>query len=88
MTEGLSNFLEVFSDVNKTAILIILLVIGCVFRIKGYIDGPGFIDLSKTTTISFFGTTTVVHFTSMIKDVIADKAKGSISKIEEIHNES
>lgn len=87
MTSSMADFLETFQDVNKTAIMIAILLLGSAFRIKGWIDGPGFVELCKTTTISFFGTTTVVHFTSMIKDVIIDKAKTAAAAIKDAKNE-
>jgi hypothetical protein len=73
MKQTLADFLEVFEDTNKTVVMAILLFISAFFRIKGYIDGQGFVDLVKTTTIAFFGTTSVVHFTSMVKDNLANK---------------
>lgn len=73
MKQSLADFLEVFQDVNKTAVMSVLLAIATIFRVKGFITDSGFVDLMKTTTISYFGTATVVHFTSMIKDHLADK---------------
>lgn len=84
MTQSLADFLEVFGDVNKTGILLLLLALGSIFRIKGYIDGPGLIELFKTTTISYFSTTTIVHFTSMIRDHLDSKVlAGAIDKAKE-----
>jgi hypothetical protein len=74
MPNWLANLLEVFNDTNKTTVMFLLLVLGSVFRVKGYIDSEGFITLLKTTTVSYFGTSTVIHFTSMIKDSIASKS--------------
>lgn len=87
MTTQLADFLEVFGDVNKTGIMLLILLFAGAFRIKGWIDGPGFVELCKATTISFFGTTTVVHFTSMIKDVIIDKAKTAAAALKDSKNE-
>ena len=73
MNQKLADALEVFSDTDKTAIMLLLLALASFFRMKGYVDGPGLVELLKTTTVSYFGTTTIVHFTSMIKDHLADK---------------
>lgn len=74
MPQWLADFLEVFQDVNKTSLMIGLLILASIFRIKGFIDGGQFVELIKTTTVSYFGTNTVIHFTSMIKDAIASKS--------------
>ena len=74
MPQWLANFLEVFQDVNKTSLMIALLILASSFRIKGYIDGGQFVQLITTTTVSYFGTNTVIHFTSMIKEAIASKS--------------
>lgn len=74
MQQKVSDFLEVFQDVNKTAILLLLIALGAIFRMKGYIQGVEFVDLLKTTTISYFGTASVVHLTGMVKDHLESKA--------------
>ena len=74
MPQWLADFLEVFQDVNKTSLMIVLIILGSIFRLKGYVDGGQFVDLLKTTTISYFGTNTVIHFTSMIKDSLASRS--------------
>lgn len=74
MPQWLADCLEVFQDTNKTALMIGLLILASIFRIKGYIDGSQYIDLLRTTTVSYFGTNTVIHFTSMIKEAIASKS--------------
>lgn len=77
MSQTLADFLEVFNDTNKTVIMAALLGISIFFRTKGYITPDGFVDLIKTTVVSYYGTTTVIHFTSMIKDSLAAKLKGT-----------
>ena len=86
MKQSLADFLEVFTDTNKTAIMLFLLGLSSFFRVKGYITPDGYVDLVKTTTISFFGTTTCVHFVGMIKDHLATKLetlKGQNSQVQE-----
>ncbi len=80
MTQGLADFLEVLTDTSKTVVMAILLILATIFRIKGYVDGQGFVDLVRTTTIAYFSTATVVHFTSMVKDHLS-------SKLEELKNQ-
>jgi hypothetical protein len=75
MTQQLTDFIEVFSDVNKTAVMAILLGLGAFFRIKGYISGGEMVDLMKTTTVSFFGTATMVHLGGIVRDHLASKVE-------------
>lgn len=73
MTQGIADFLEILTDTSKTCVMAILLILATVFRIKGYVDGQGFVDLVKVTTVAYFGTASVVHFTTMIKDHLSNK---------------
>ena len=75
MSQKLVDFLTVFSDTSKTAIMVILLGLASFFRVNGYVDGSGFVELMKTTTIAYFGTTTMVGFTDMIKGHLEAKLK-------------
>lgn len=73
MKQQVADFLEIFQDTSKTCVMAVLLLLATALRLKGYVDGPGFVTLLQTTTVSYFGTSSVVHFTSMIKDQIASK---------------
>jgi len=73
MKQGLQDFLETFEDVNKTVIMLFLLGLSSFFRVKGYITPDGFVELIKTTTVSYFGTASVVHIGTVIKDHLANK---------------
>lgn len=73
MTQSVADFLEIVTDTSKTGIMFVLLVVGIILRVKGYIEGPGFVDLMRTTTVAYFSTTTIVHFTEMLKTQIASK---------------
>lgn len=81
MKQSLVDFLEVFQDVNKTAIMLFLLAVGALFRVKGYISGEGLVTLLQTTTVSYFGTTTFSHLTEVVKDHLA-------TKLETLHAQS
>lgn len=82
MKQQLADFLEVFGDVNKTAVLAVLLLIATILRVKGYIEPSGFVDLCKTTTISYFGTTVASHFTSMIQDHLGNKLEAIKAQVD------
>ena len=75
MKENIADALEIFNDTNKTLIMFILLILATVFRLKGYVNGTEWVDTIKTTTVSFFGTTTVMNVTGVIKDHLASKVQ-------------
>lgn len=80
MADYLVNFLNVFVGLRKSIVMILLMIIGVIFRVKGFLDGAQFVDLFKATVISYFGANSVEHFSSMIKDHLADK-NGLMKKI-------
>lgn len=73
MTQAMADFLEIFTDTSKTTIMFLLLIVAIALRVDNYIDGSGFVSLMQTTTVAYFGTTTLVHFTTMIKDHLEAK---------------
>lgn len=73
MTQGLVDFLNVFQDVNKTFLMLLLVTVGVIFRCKGLLDGAQMVDFLKTTTISYFGTASVLNLTSVVRDHLATK---------------
>jgi hypothetical protein len=73
MKQKMIDFLNVFQAMNKSLVMLLLIVISMLFRTKGYISGDNFVDLLKATVVSYFGVTGVVHFTSMVKDHLASK---------------
>lgn len=80
MKQQLADFLEVFQDTSKTGVMAVLLVLATILRLKGYIDGPGFVGLLQTTTVSYFGTTAAAHFVEMVKDTMANKLQAAKDK--------
>jgi hypothetical protein len=80
MNQKLADILEVLNDTSKTCVMAILLLLATAFRIKGYVDSDGFVNLIRTTTIAYFSTSTAVHFVSMVKDSVASKLQTTVPK--------
>lgn len=67
MTQKVVDFLNIFQGFRKTIVMLMLILIGVIFRIKGYIGPDNMVDLLKATTISYFGSNSIEHFTAMYK---------------------
>lgn len=78
MKQKVIDFLNIFSALNKSIVMFLLLAISIIFRVKGYLNGDNFVELIKSTVISYYGVTGLVHFTSMIKDHLASKTTAAI----------
>lgn len=79
MSDYLVSFLNIFVGLRKSIVMILLMIIGVIFRIKGMLDGAQFVDLFKATVISYFGANSVEHFSSMIQAHLASKV-ASVAK--------
>jgi hypothetical protein len=70
MNQNIVNVLNSLQGIRKVLVMLSLVLIGVIFRIKGYLDGSNFVDLLKATTIAFFASNGVEHLTSTIKEYI------------------
>lgn len=82
MADYLVSFLNIFQGLRKTIVMLTVLIVACVFRLKGYIGPENWTDVIKATVISFFASNACEHYTSMIKERLT--AKGQKVEVEEI----
>jgi hypothetical protein len=75
MAQYLVNFLNSFIGLRKTIVMLSLLVIACVFRIKGYIAPDNWENVLKSTVIAYFGSNSVEYYTTMVKERILANGK-------------
>jgi hypothetical protein len=73
MVQYLVNFLNSLQGMRKTIVMFSLIVITSVFRVKGYLSGDNMSDLLKSTVIAYFGSNSVEHFTTMVKEHLTSK---------------
>lgn len=85
MKRKLAEFITVISGMRKTIIMLILVVIGIIFRVKGYLDGSQLVDLLKNTVIAFFSANSIEHVGSTIKEYLT--SKNSVSTAPEENTE-
>ena len=82
MKQKLIEFITVVSGMRKTIVMVLLVIIGVFFRIKGYLDGNQFVELLKNTVIAFFSANSIEHIGGVIKEYI--NAKGQITSKETV----
>lgn len=75
MADYLVNFLNIFTGLRKTIVMLALLIVTCVFRVKGYIDPSNFEGVMKATVVAYFGSNACEHYTSMIKERLNSQGK-------------
>lgn len=82
MADYLVNFLNVFVGLRKTIVMLALMVIACLFRLKGYIGPDNLEGLLKSTIIAYFGSNACEHYTAMIKEKLTAQGKEMVTEID------
>jgi hypothetical protein len=72
--QKLSEFFDLLMGFRKLIVFILLLVISATFLLSHNIDGGQWTDLMKAVAVSFFGSNSIEHFTSMVQDHLASKS--------------
>jgi hypothetical protein len=57
--------------------MIALFAVGIIFRCHGYLSGSEFVDLLKSTTISFFAANGMEHVLTTVQSYMNNKGKTS-----------
>jgi hypothetical protein len=68
MAFKLVDFIALLSGFRKFTIMMLLIVVGIMFRIVGYVDGAEFVDLLKGTAIAFFTANVGEHIMGTIQE--------------------
>lgn len=76
MKKKLAELINILFGFRKTLLVLILYIVGIIFRVKNLIDGAQFVDLAKGITISFMTANMGEHITSTIKEYVVAKAGG------------
>lgn len=70
MSDKLSEFLNIFIGLRKTIAWFVLMALAAVFRIKGYIDGGQFTDLSKAVFLGFVAGNMTEHLSTTVTNYL------------------
>jgi hypothetical protein len=81
MKEKLAEWLTVIQGFRKFLITLLVIFIGVVFRVKGFISGSETTDLIKSIGISFIAANNLEGFAAILKDHLAiRRAAGNVLK--------
>lgn len=71
----LKDFISVLSGFRKFSVIMLVILVGILFRVLDYISGAEFVDLLKNTTIAFMSFNGIEHMTGAIKEWVQGKMK-------------
>ena len=60
--------------------MFILLIVTCIFRVRGYIDSDNWGAVLRETVVAYFGTHMVEHYTAMVKERLNSKGKEEVKQ--------
>lgn len=73
MKQKIAELINIIFGFRKFLLMMLLYLIGIIFRIKGLVNGAEMVDLFKTTTIAFMGANGVEHLMTTVKDYMGGK---------------
>lgn len=68
MKQKIAEIINIIFGFRKFLLMLMLYLIGIVFRIKGFVNGAEMVDLFKTTTLAFMGANGVEHIVTCVKE--------------------
>jgi hypothetical protein len=77
MKQKIAELINVIFGFRKFILMMILYIVGIVFRILGLLSGAEMVDLFKATTIAFMGANGVEHLVTGVKAVMAGRNAAS-----------
>ena len=75
MAEYIVDFLNSFIGLRKTIVMLALLVVSCIFRIKGYIGADNWEGVLKSCIVAYFASNSIEHYTAMVKEKLNSQGK-------------
>jgi hypothetical protein len=74
MKQKIAEFINIIFGFRKFILMLILYVVGIIFRIKNLLNGTEMVNLFSSTTIAFMGANSVEHLMTTVKEYV--NAKG------------
>lgn len=74
MQQKIAELINIIFGFRKFLLMLVLYLVGIIFRVKGLVDGAEMVDLFKTTTIAFMGANGVEHIVTTVKSYMDAKA--------------
>lgn len=76
MKQKIAELINIIFGFRKFLLMLVLYLVGIIFRIKGLVSGAEMVDLFKTTTIAFMGANGVEHIVTTVKEYMGNKGAG------------
>lgn len=73
MRQKIADLINVIFGMRKFILMMVLYIVGIVFRIKDMLSGAEMVDLFKSTTIAFMSANGIEHLVTGVKAVMAGK---------------
>ena len=73
MKQKLVDFFNAFLDLQKALIMLLVILIGIIFRIENLITGSDMVDLVKNTVIAFFAVHATQHIVSSVNSYYSNQ---------------
>jgi hypothetical protein len=73
MRQKIAELINIIFGFRKFILMMVLYIVGIVFRIEGLISGDNMVDLFKSTTIAFMGANGVEHLVETVKSYMDSK---------------
>lgn len=84
MKRKVAEAINLLFGMRKFILMLLLLVIGSIFRVKDLVNGAEMVDLFKTTTIAFFSVNGIEHLLSFGKDYVASKVQSEAQQVADL----
>lgn len=81
MKQKLAEWINIIFGFRKFLVMLIVFIIGVIFRLKGLISGSEMVDMFKAISISFFGANTVEHIVATVQGYVASKDAQRASQV-------
>lgn len=75
MKEKVAEIINIIFGFRKFLLMLVIYIVGILFRLKGLISGGEMVDLFKATTIAFMGANGVEHIVTAVKEYNAGKSQ-------------
>lgn len=80
MKQKIAEIINIIFGFRKFILMLILYLVGIIFRIKGLLSGSEMVNLWSNTTIAFFGANGVEHIMNTVKEYY--NAKGQVTQVQ------
>lgn len=75
MRQKIAELINIIFGFRKFILMLVLYVVGILFRIKNLLSGGEMVSLFSNTTIAFMGANSVEHLVTTVKEYINSKGQ-------------